>query len=109
METSKITTKGQTTIPAHIRKAAHLEPGDLLAFEVEGDHLIVRKIRSPGDVYLRGVEGTLDEWSLPEDEEAWSELCPLQGGRSQHSLRSVRTITNKRSDNNPNVIRRLSP
>ena len=74
METAKITTKGQTTIPAPIRKAIHLEAGDLLAFEVEGDHLIVRKIGSPDDAYLRGIEGTLDEWSSPEDEEAWSAL-----------------------------------
>ena len=39
METAKITIKGQTTIPASIRKAVHLKAGDLLAFEVEGDHL----------------------------------------------------------------------
>ena len=47
METSKTTTKGQTTIPAPTREAAHLELGDLLAFEIEGDHLIVRNIHSP--------------------------------------------------------------
>ena len=74
METAKITTKGQTTIPASIRKAVHLKAGDLLAFEVEGDHLIVRKIRSPDDAYLHGIEGTLEEWSSPEDEEAWGAL-----------------------------------
>ena len=74
METAKITTKGQTTIPAAIRKAAQLEAGNLLAFEIEGDHLIVRKIHSPDDAYLHSIDGTLDEWSLPEDEEAWSAL-----------------------------------
>ncbi len=74
METAKVTSKGQTTIPAVIRKAVHLKTGDLLAFEVEGDHFIVRKIHSPDDAYLRGIESTLDEWSLPEDEEAWGAL-----------------------------------
>ncbi len=74
MEIAKITTKGQTTIPVAIRKAAHFEAGDLLAFEIEGDHLVVRKITSSDDAYLHGIESTLDEWSLPEDEEAWSAL-----------------------------------
>lgn len=71
MEFAKITSKGQTTIPLAIRKAAHLEAGDLLAFEVEGDHLIVRKIRAPADEYLQGVQEALGEWSSPEDEEGW--------------------------------------
>jgi AbrB family looped-hinge helix DNA binding protein len=74
MEIAKISSKGQTTIPAAIRKAVHLKTGDLLAFEVEGDHLVVRKIQSSNDAYLRGIESTLDEWSLPEDEEAWGAL-----------------------------------
>ena len=74
MEFAKITSKGQTTIPLAIRKAARLEAGDLLAFEVEGDHLIVRKIRTPADEYLQGVQETLGEWSSPEDEEAWGGL-----------------------------------
>ena len=74
METAKITSKGQTTIPAAIRKAAHLGAGDLLTFEIQEDHLIVRKIHAPDDAYLRGIQETLDEWSSPEDEEVWHAL-----------------------------------
>jgi antitoxin PrlF len=74
MQISRITAKGQTTIPVSIRKAAHMEAGDTLAFEIKGDHLIVRKIKSPTDAYLKGIEETLNEWSSPEDEEAWSGL-----------------------------------
>ncbi len=74
MELAKITSKGQVTIPAAIRKAAQLKKSDMLTFEIEGDHLIVRKIKAPVDVYLNGVSETLNEWISEEDEEAWSDL-----------------------------------
>jgi AbrB family looped-hinge helix DNA binding protein len=74
MQIARISAKGQTTIPVSIRKAAHMEAGDTLAFEIKGDHLIVRKIESPTDAYLKGIEETLNEWSSPEDEEAWNGL-----------------------------------
>ena len=62
------------TIPVSIRKAAHMEAGDTLVFEIEDDHLIVRKIKSPTDAYLKGIEETLNEWSSPEDEKACKRL-----------------------------------
>ena len=76
MELSKITARGQTTIPKRIREAADLREGDVLAFEIEGDHLAVRKVRSRvgGDDYLIGLSEALKEWASPEDEEAWSDL-----------------------------------
>lgn len=74
MKLAKITARGQTTIPKTIRDAAHLEPGDLLAFEIDGDHLVVRKIAAVGDEYLRAVSDNMTEWSSPEDEEAWRDL-----------------------------------
>ena len=46
----------------------------MLAFEIKGDHLVVRKITFPVDVYLNGVAGMLDEWISPEDEKAWKGL-----------------------------------
>lgn len=74
MELAKLTSKGQTTIPKPLRDAVGLAPGDVLAFEVEGDHLILRKLRNPADPYLAGVESTLGEWNSQEDEEAWRDL-----------------------------------
>ena len=62
------------TIPLSIRKAAHFNAGDTLAFEIKGDYLIVRKTESPADVSLKGIEKRLNEWLSPEDEEAWSGL-----------------------------------
>ncbi len=36
MNVSKISIKGQITLPANIRKAMGIEPGDLIAYELQG-------------------------------------------------------------------------
>ncbi|MFZ4525731.1 MAG: hypothetical protein ACOYOE_09325 [Chlorobium sp.] len=46
--------------------------GDTLTFEVKGDYLLIRKINLSDDEYLKGVSDSLNEWSSPEDEEAWN-------------------------------------
>ena len=74
MACARITAQGQTTIPKAVRDAVHLEEGDLLSFEVEGDHLVVRKVAPTDNHYLQGLSGTLTEWTSPEDEEAWRDL-----------------------------------
>ncbi len=76
MELAKITAKGQTTIPKAIRDRLGLHEGDRVSFEVEGDHLVVRKVvPRHGDAdYLAGVESTLDEWLSDADENAYREL-----------------------------------
>ncbi|MYB51291.1 MAG: AbrB/MazE/SpoVT family DNA-binding domain-containing protein [Acidobacteriia bacterium] len=74
MEVAKITSRGQTTIPRRIREAADLSKGDVIAFEVEGDHLVVRKVMPGQDNYAMGLSKILNEWISPEDEEAWRDL-----------------------------------
>ena len=74
MELAKITARGQTTIPKSIREAANLREGDVIAFEIEGDHLVVRKVVADRDDYLRGLSQTMSEWASPEDENAWRDL-----------------------------------
>ena len=53
---------------------AGLDEGDVIAFEIEGDHLIVRKIAPGRDDYLRGLSEVLSEWASAEDEDAWRDL-----------------------------------
>lgn len=74
MQLAKITARGQTTIPKSIRQAANLDAGDVIAFEIEGDHLVVRKVTPGQDNYLKGLSDILSEWVSPEDEEAWHDL-----------------------------------
>jgi AbrB family looped-hinge helix DNA binding protein len=71
---SKLTAKGQTTIPREVREKLALKPGDLIAFEIQGDAVQLRKVE-PLDVgYLRAVQSTLSEWESPEDAEAYDDL-----------------------------------
>ena len=71
---SKLTSKGQTTIPREVRDKLALKPGDLIAFEIQGDAVQMRKVE-PLDVgYLRAVQTTLSEWESPEDAEAYDDL-----------------------------------
>lgn len=72
---AKITAKGQTTIPAGIRAALHVGPGDLLAWEVGDDGVArVRRVQPLDLAYLEAVEATLSEWSGSADEEAYRDL-----------------------------------
>ncbi len=74
MEIAKITARGQTTIPKRIRDEFGLNDSDVISFEVEDDHLVVRKVTRAQDDYLQGVSATLSEWASPEDEDAWRDL-----------------------------------
>lgn len=43
MPDAKITSKGQVTIPAEVRRALGLKMGDTLAFEVQAEYMVVHK------------------------------------------------------------------
>ena len=74
MKFSRVTASGRTTIPKSIREAAGLYAGDVLAFEAEGDHVVVRRVAGGANDYLQGLRGAMGEWTSPEDEEAWRDL-----------------------------------
>lgn len=76
---SKITAKGQTTVPQVVRVALNIEPGDLIAWDVDaGGRVAVRRIQ-PADVeYLQAVRGTLNEWHTADDEQAYGKLLIAQ-------------------------------
>ena len=72
---AKISSKGQVTVPAEIRKALHAEAGDTLAWEIEADGRIVVRRIAPLDVdYLTALGGTLSEWNSKEDDESYGDL-----------------------------------
>jgi antitoxin PrlF len=51
----RITSKGQVTIPKHIREKLGVQPGDDIGFREEGQALIVEKTEEPPKVNA-GVE-----------------------------------------------------
>jgi antitoxin PrlF len=71
---SKLTSKGQTTIPREVRDKLALRPGDLIAFEIQDDVVQLRKVEPLDAGYLRAVQTTLSEWESPEDAEAYDDL-----------------------------------
>lgn len=72
---SKITAKGQTTVPREVRKALSSKPGDLIAWEVEPDgRVAVRRIQPLDMEYLEAVQRTLSEWQTAEDDKAYAKL-----------------------------------
>ena len=72
---SKITAKGQTTVPQEIRTALKSKPGDLIAWDIAPDGRVAVRRINPVDVeYLQAVQGTLSEWRTAEDEKAYGKL-----------------------------------
>jgi AbrB family looped-hinge helix DNA binding protein len=73
--TSKITTKGQATIPGKIRKILDLHPGDSVAFEIDHTKRVLIRKATPIDLeFAKALEGTLSEWMSANDEEAYRDL-----------------------------------
>ena len=72
---SKITAKGQTTVPQEVRVALKSSPGDLIAWDIASDGRVAVRRLQPLDVeYLQAVQGTLSEWRTAEDEKAYGKL-----------------------------------
>ncbi len=71
---STVTSKGQATIPAEIRSALHLKPGDKIKFEIQDHHAIIAKAEPFDYLYHAAVSHTLSEWDSPEDDEAYRDL-----------------------------------
>lgn len=71
---SRLSSKGQVTIPIEVREKLHLEPGDTVIYEVEGERAVLRRAEPFDIAYHAALTGTLDEWTSPEDEEAFRDL-----------------------------------
>ena len=66
--TSRITSKGQTTIPFEIRKSLHLREGDLLFYEIGADDVVrFKKLEKVDFEWAQAIESTLSEWQGDED------------------------------------------
>ena len=74
MEVFKLTEKHQVTIPKKIRKALHLKKGDSIEYKIEDKKVMLHKISTPNNVYLKHLDSLLVEWSSCEDEESYNDL-----------------------------------
>ncbi len=73
---SRITRKGQATIPLSVRERLHLKAGDSVLFEEwsNGRTVSIRRAEPLDLEFLRSIEQTLDEWNSANDDEAYGDL-----------------------------------
>lgn len=71
---SKISSKGQVTIPPKVRESLGAGPGDSIEYELRADAVVVRRAEPFDRAFHAALSETLTEWSSPEDEEAFRDL-----------------------------------
>jgi antitoxin PrlF len=54
MLASKVTSRSQTTLPTGVRKALGLRAGDQIAYTIEGDQAVIRRLAEEEDPALTG-------------------------------------------------------
>jgi AbrB family looped-hinge helix DNA binding protein len=71
---SRLSSKGQVTIPKKVRDQLGAAPGDLITYEVKGNVVTMKRAEPFDAAFHSAVSRTLDEWTSPEDEEAFRDL-----------------------------------
>ena len=72
---AKLSSKGQVTVPAEVRKALHLKTGDSLAWDIQDNgYIFVHRVEPIDITYFNAMNGTLSEWDSSEDEEVFRDL-----------------------------------
>jgi AbrB family looped-hinge helix DNA binding protein len=74
MHISKISSKGQVTLPKEVREAVGLHPGDMIAYEVNDGVILIRHVEPFDAAFHAALSNTLDEWATPEDDKAFRDL-----------------------------------
>ena len=74
MQTSRLSRRGQLTSPGQIRRAISLGPGDLVTYEVRDGGILLKRVEPFDAPFHVALSETLDEWTSPEDEEAFRDL-----------------------------------
>ncbi len=74
LQTSKLTPKFQTTVPALGRKALGLEAGDFVGFEISGNEVKLCRAAPLDMAFNQALEGTLSEWQSAKDDQTFKDL-----------------------------------
>jgi len=75
IETAKLTSKGQVTVPKSVREFFAAEAGDILSFVLENNQVKVKKIEPLDLEYYKSLSSSLSqEWDSKEDSEAYDDL-----------------------------------
>ena len=71
---SRLSSKGQVTIPREIRAALHLEAGDLVAYDLKDGKAFLRRAEPFDAAYHSTLAETLEEWGSVDDDKAFRDL-----------------------------------
>ena len=71
---SRLTSKGQATIPAPVRRALGLKPGEAVRFEVKGKSVTLRRVDPLDAAFMKMQQESLSDWDAPEADEAFRDL-----------------------------------
>ena len=75
LASSRLTSKGQATVPAAVRRQLALKPGDTVIFEQSSAGTVYLRKAEPLDLeFLSALEKTLSEWNSENDEQAYRDL-----------------------------------
>ena len=74
MLVSRLSRKGQVTIPKAVRDKLQAKAGDSIVYEVEGKVVTLRRLEPFDAAFHASLAQTLEEWNTPEDEEAFRDL-----------------------------------
>jgi antitoxin PrlF len=74
MLASKLSSKGQVTLPKKVRDKIGLKAGDMVLYEIKGNCATIRRVEPFDAAFHAALSTTLDEWSSKEDEVAFGDL-----------------------------------
>lgn len=74
MQTSKLSSKSQVTLPREVREALGAKPGDTIVYEVEGNIVRLKRLEPFDAAFHLALSSTLDEWASDDDSEAFDAL-----------------------------------
>ncbi|MEK7285844.1 MAG: AbrB/MazE/SpoVT family DNA-binding domain-containing protein [Nitrospirota bacterium] len=74
MQTSRLSQKGQVTLPQKIREIIGVKAGDLIVYEPGEREVTLRRIEPFDAAFHVALSSTVDEWSTKEDERAFQNL-----------------------------------
>lgn len=74
VQISRVSSKGQVTLPKKVREAIGVGPGDAVAYDVSKGVITLRRVEPIDLAFHAAIESTLAEWGSKEDDEAYGDL-----------------------------------